>query len=90
MTRDPAFPPHSEYLLLSIEAHITNDTSQNLLHYHESICMAGLASFGNIASSDMEVAENVYRCAVERFHSCPTIEVLQGLEQDGTGELLEG
>lgn len=52
--------------------------------------MAGLASFGNIASSDMEVAENVYRCAVERFHSCPTIEVLQGLEQDGTGELLEG
>ncbi|KAJ8118129.1 hypothetical protein OPT61_g837 [Boeremia exigua] len=69
---------------------LTEDTIQTLLDYHEHVYLAEMVSKYGLTSSDRDKATTEYRQGLETFHFRPPIEVFNGMEFDGTGELLQG
>ncbi|KAH6613135.1 hypothetical protein C7974DRAFT_345743, partial [Boeremia exigua] len=76
-----------------LESHVlfklTESTIEELFDYYEKVYLVEVASKYGMTPSIKEEAKKEFRQSLARFNFGPPIEVLEGLESDGTGELLE-
>lgn len=66
---------------------LTKTTIQELIDYYENIHLPNTALRYNLSESKQEVARTEYRQSLADFTFFSTIDVLMGIEVDGSGEL---